>query len=102
MDVNVYLTSLIGHIYKLVPLREELGGWSNTDFIAYIESLLIEVYGSLATFPELGQCAGYIGVVNTLQYMKTHEMSEKVCRREVFKAIRGLDYTIRKVGGQNV
>lgn len=48
------------------------------------------------TFEELANNMDFITVVNIINYLNNNEVSEEVCKREVFKALRLLN----RIGGE--
>lgn len=89
MSMEVFLASLIGRIYKILPLFEDTSRGDEVFVGEYIDSLLMELKGATRTFPRLGRSPKYINIVNTVHYMNA--CLEKVtlfqCRREIFKMI---------------
>lgn len=77
-----YLQSLIGKVFKILPLYEN----ESPKLHIYIDSLLIEMHGAEITYPKLEQCSDYISVLNILNgFNGGHIPSHAVCKREVFK-----------------
>lgn len=89
MSLSSYLKFLVGKLYKILPLWElqVAEGISSDAYWKYLNSLIKEIIGALDTYPELREDNGYISVVNTLNYMKSHEVTHEECRSEVFKMI---------------
>lgn len=98
MSLTLFLNSLTGKIFKILPLKEKSDDGIAVHFEEYVESLLIEIVGACETFSELGDSAEFLTVVNTMQYISQNDVSVKVCKREVFKMI-GLINKISKRGG---
>lgn len=89
MSLSSYRKLLVGKLYKILPLWElrSSDGISSESYWKYLNSLIKEIIGALDTYPELCEDGGYISVVNTLNYMKSHEVTHEECRSEVFKMI---------------
>lgn len=98
MSLTLFLNSLTGKIFKILPLKEKNDAGYAVHLEDYLESLLIEIIGACDTFSELGDSAEFLTVVNTMQYISQNDVSVKVCKREVFKMI-GLINKISKQGG---
>ena len=92
--MHLYLCSLTGKLFKVLPLREE---HYKTGYLTYLDSLWIEMSGACSTFPALWEDTDYIAVLNIIGYLNTHTVTVAQCRREVFKAID----LIKKVQGKN-
>lgn len=79
-----YLKLITNQVFKILPVREEhdheLWVWKE-----YIDSLLLQLNGSLETFPLLGDEPEYIAVISIVQYLSLNELSIQEVRREVFK-----------------
>lgn len=102
MSLALFLETLTGKIYKILPLKESSDSGSNVHISEYVASLLIEIVGACDTFPQLKEYAGYLGIVNTIQYISQHNISVKVCKREVFKMLRLLEDIEKQIGGGSV
>lgn len=83
MDRNLFLASLVGKIYKVLPLYENGG----TEVFLYIERLVAELNGAMFTFPELSNEEYYISIVNNLNYILHCGCSLSECRRQTFDSI---------------
>ena len=92
--VSVYLHSLTGKLFKILPLREE---HYDSGYLPYLDSLWMEMSGACSTFPALWGDADYIAILNVLGYLNTHTVTVEQCKREVFKAID----LIKKVQNRN-
>lgn len=82
--LSSYLNSLIGKLFKIIPLKEES---SKEDFHAYVDSLWIEMSGACKTFPVLWDSPKYITLLNIVGFMSMNDVELSRCRREVFQAI---------------
>lgn len=98
MSLTLFLNSLTGKIFKILPLKEKNDGGYAVHFEDYLDSLLMEIIGACDTFSELGKSTEFLAVINTMQYISQNEVSVKVCKREVFKMI-GLVNKINAQGG---
>lgn len=100
MMVYVFIHSLIGKIYKILPLKEELDMGQDVHLSEYISSLLLDFAGALESFPELSTFTEFITIVNILQYLNTHHFDHRTCKREVFKMISLLEKIEERMGGE--
>lgn len=93
--LDTHLRSLIGRIWKLIPLKEQ-----NNQFLKiHLESLSFELIGSYKAFPSLAVFPEYINIVNTIIFLHENEFSKEQCKREAFKCIRLINMLIEKYGG---
>ena len=99
MILFVFIHSMVGKVYKILPLKEEHDAGEDTHIAEYIDSLCTDAVGAFETFNELKAMASYITIVNTLQYLNTNDFDHVVCKREVFKMIRLLQQIEREIGG---
>lgn len=99
MMLYVYIRSMVGKVYKILPLKEEFDAGEDTHFKDYINSLCADAMGALETFPELRLVPSYITVLNSLQFLNINEFDHHTCKREVFKMIRLLQKLEHKMGG---
>ena len=99
MSVISYRKLLVGKIYKILPLWElqSSGDMNPETFSKYLSSLIKEVIGALDTYPELNGDSGYITVINTLNYMKSHKITHTECRSEVFKMISQIEPSKKRI-----
>lgn len=80
---NEYLSVLISKLFKILPLRE-----NNSDTLhEYLQSLQIEIIGSLDIIDNLHNDAKVVSIINTIQYFIDNDFGVDVCKREVFKCI---------------
>ena len=98
MSLTLFLNSLTGKIFKILPLKEKNDDGYAVHLEDYLDSLLIEIVGACDTFQELENSTEFLAVVNTMQYISQNDVSVKVCKREVFKMI-GLVNKINAQGG---
>ena len=101
MMLYVFIRGLTGRVFKVLPLREaELAG--ETAYLdTYLESLVRDMMGATDTFPELREMPEYITTLNIMQFMEHNDVTQEVCKQEVFKALRLLNTIERKLGGEN-
>lgn len=85
-----YLNYMINCIFKILPLKEE----DNKGLKEYLDSVLIQVLGSIETYPELSDNQKYVSIINTLYYLKNNDFTTKQCKRETFKCINILQEMI--------
>ena len=99
MMLYVFIRGLTGRVFKVLPLREaELAGEAaHVDM--YLESLVRDMLGATDTFPELCEMPEYITTLNIMQFMEHNDVTQEVCKQEVFKALRLLNTIERKLGG---
>lgn len=97
IKLKTFVNRFTGHVYKIIPLKEYdvLGIGEDIHLPEYINSVTIEATGALTTFDKLADNMDFITVVNILNYLNENEVSEEVCKREVFKALTLLN----KIGG---
>jgi len=98
MSLTLFLNSLTGKIFKILPLKEKSDDGIAVHFEEYVESLLIEIIGACETFQVLNNSPDFLTIINTVQYFSQNEISGLVCKREVFKMI-GLIEKIKKQEG---
>lgn len=99
MMLYVYIRSMVGKVYKILPLKEEFDAGEDTHFKDYINSLCADAMGALETFPELRRMPSYITVLNDLQFLNISDFDHATCKREVFKMIRLLQKLEYEIGG---
>ena len=87
MSLTLFLDSLTGKIFKILPLKEKKDNGVAVHLEEYLESLLIEISGAYNTFPELSKSVDYLTIVNIMEYLSQNEVSKRVCKREIFKMI---------------
>lgn len=97
--MHLYLCSLTGKLFKILPLRE---GHYDAGYLSYLDSLWIEMSGACSTFPVLWEDTDYIAVLNIIGYLNTHAVTIAQCKREVFKAIDLIKKVQYKNGGDAI
>lgn len=90
ITTNLYLKSLIGAIYKILPMYEN----HDKNLSEYLDSLCIQLLGALENFDELRLDNKYLSVINVIQYFRTHEYDKRTCKREVLKCTNLLNKMI--------
>lgn len=95
---HIFIERFTGHVFKIMPLKEceASDSGENVHLSEYINSVAIEANGALTTFEELANNMDFITVVNIINYLNNNEVSEEVCRREVFKAL----HLLNRIGGE--
>lgn len=101
MILFVFIHSMVGKVYKVLPLKEESDAGMDTHFAEYLDSLCADAVGAFDTFPELQKIPHYITVVNSLQYLNHNDFDHSICKREVFKIIRLLQSIEHEIGGDS-
>ena len=91
---KVYLESLVGKVYKILPLYQEC----NDGLMKYIENLHNEMVGATHDFKDLGESNSYIKVVNDLAYYSQNEFKNQATCRTV---ILGDTNLIKRLGSTN-
>ena len=102
MSLALFIESLTGKIFKILPLSEEESNGAQNHVYEYLDSLKIEMFGAIVTFPALFKNVEYTSVLNIVQYLSVNEVSIKRCKREVFKALRLLNKISKELGGESV
>jgi len=78
-----YLKFLVGKVFKILPISE-----SEPDTLKdYLESLILELSGSIQLISKIKCDGSFISLLSTLQYFIDNECTNEVYRREVFKCI---------------
>lgn len=91
--MNSYLKDLIRKLKKIITLKEQ----ENPYVLDYIDSLSIDIEGSMITYTPLNECNRYITVLNIVNYLSQNDVEFPKCKREVFKAID----EVKKILGGN-
>lgn len=87
MRYEAYIRALIGRIFKLLPMREQVDQGANLFLDTYISDLADEATGAYVTFPELFDAPSFVSAVNSLNYLRYHweEMSFGSYRSTILK-----------------
>lgn len=83
LSAERYLRSLIGKFYKIRPMRQN----DDATLQVYLASFIVDLEGSLYTFPSLREDSRYITVVNIAHWLNSNSFNCDEARREVEKAI---------------
>lgn len=94
-----FIECFTGHIFKIIPLKEAECNGENVHLLDYINGIAIEALGAMTTFKELSIDPDFITVINILNYLKEHDVSERVCKREAFKMLAALNAISRRLDG---
>ena len=79
-----YLCSLVNHIFKILPIREQ----DDRSLPVYLRSLQLELIGCKDLISALNNDASILTLLSILQYLIDNpDCSVRVVRREVFHAI---------------
>lgn len=98
MRYNSYIKTMIGRVFKLLPMREcsiENNG-NNVYLDVYIYDLSRESQGAYDTFPELYNVKEYVSFTNTLSYLSCHweGIDFKVYRSSILKMTNNLAHIL--------
>lgn len=95
MQLHEYLQSLVGKVYKVLPMFEE----GDEDVFSYLRRFTAELQGGLYTFPELEQEENYTSIINNLNYILYCQCTVADCKRQVFDSIALIKKILRKMEG---
>nr|DAG45227.1 MAG TPA: hypothetical protein [Caudoviricetes sp.] len=99
MMLYVFIHGLTGRIFKILPLKEaELAG-EESYLASYMDSLVRDMLGATDTFPELCSMQEFVTTLNIVQFLKHNDITQEICKQEVFKALRLLNSIEKKLGG---
>lgn len=87
-----FLKYMIGSIYKILPLNDE----NNYGTKDHIDSVAIQLVGSLDTYPELKTNQKYISVVNSINFLRKESFTKRQCRREILRCTNILQKMIQE------
>ena len=84
---NLYLNTMIGAIYKILPM------YDNEDLTLrdHLDSLYVQLVGASEFYEELKFNQRFYSIINIIQYFRTNEFDKKTCKREVLKCTNILD-----------
>ena len=84
---NLYLKTMIGSIYKILPM------YDNKDLTLHdhLDSLYVQLVGASEFYEELKYNQRFYSIINIIQYFRTNEFDKKTCKREVLKCTNILD-----------
>lgn len=97
MKVTTFLKHMEGGIFKLLPLYEEQQEGHDVHLDVYMDDLWDELIGAQDLFPELAENGEYISILNTVQFLRTHECEHQIWKRRVLKMV----HTLNNMGGHN-
>lgn len=86
-----YLNNTVNKVFKILPLYEE----ENSTLDSYVESLILELRGFVATYGSVG-IVEYISIISTLEGVQeiiSEKDNQPTVKREVFKCIE----TIKRI-----
>ena len=72
MRYDAYIRVLIGRIFKLLPMREQVEQGVDLFLDTYLADLADETAGACITFPELYELPAFVSTVNSLNYLRYH------------------------------
>lgn len=99
MSLLTYIQHVTGRVFKILAIKErELCG-QDAYLAEYVDSLAVDLFGALETFPALGADDDYIVVTNIVNYLRKNDAPLKSVKREVFKALRLLNRIEARAGG---
>ena len=78
-----FLTSMIGSIFKILPLYDE----NNVGLQSHIDSVAIQ---------ELKTNQKYISVINSINFLRKNEYTKRQCKREVLRCTNILEKMINE------
>jgi hypothetical protein len=79
-----YCQQMVNMLFKILPMREN----DEPTLHTYMESLELELVGCSELIEAMHDDASFLSVLSILQYLIDHEEeSQKVYKREIFKAI---------------
>ncbi len=87
-----FLSCMIGSIYKILPLYDE----KNLGLQSYIDSVAVQLIGAMDTFQELKTNQKYISIINSINFLRVHDYTQKQCKREVLRCTNILENMIKE------
>ena len=100
MLLYIYIHALTGRVFKILPLKEREDRGEEVFLSDYIEGLWNDMRGAFGTFPELETIPEYVAVCNKVSFLNVEEFNLRVCRREVFSALKLLNKLEADLGGE--
>lgn len=87
-----YLFGVKGDVFKLLPMRESFDEGNDNYLDEYLETLLVNMKGSLITYPVLNDQKQYLYVINSLQYLadKGPEVKFELWRRIILNSMSNI------------
>ena len=85
-----YLKEITGDVFKLLPMKEdELNGIDN-HLSEYLDSVIVNLKGSIITYPELANDKNYLYVINNLNFISNHDVDFWKWRSVILNSTNGL------------
>ena len=98
-QIKNFLLSLRGDVFKLLPMKEsEIKGLDN-HIADYTETVIVNLTGSLQTYPELQTQKQYLYVLNNIQYLQHNPVDFKTWRKIILNSTRSIDNLYVLYGG---
>lgn len=94
-----FLSNLRGDVFKLLPMKESEMNGVNNHLTDYMETLIINIKGAVATYPVLANEKQYLYVINNLQYLLKNSIDFKQWRKIVLNSTRNIDNLFVLYGG---
>ena len=85
-----FLKYMIGNIYKILPLNDE----NNCGVQEHIDSVTIQLIGALDTYPELKANQRYISIINSMNFLRKNDYTQRQCKREILRCTNTLQKLI--------
>lgn len=86
-----FLKYMVNNIFKILPLNDDC----NVGLKDHIDSVQIQLIGSLETYPELKANQKYISIINSINFLRTNDYTKRECRREVLRCTNALQSIIK-------
>ena len=85
-----YLKEITGDVFKRLPMKEdELNGIDN-HLSEYLDSVIVNLKGSIITYPELANDKNYLYVINNLNFISNHDVDFWKWRSVILNSTKGL------------
>lgn len=91
-SLEEYSKYLINKVYKILPMKEE----NCQTLTQYLEGLQVELIGNSELVTLLSNEPKFISLLNIIQYLISQDYDNKMCKREVFKAINLIENISQK------
>ena len=91
MNLNAYIKWLTKRLFAMLPMSDETEDMEENHLRDYVNSMSIQVDGSLKTFPELSDNVDYLTIANMLHYWDMNEIEPVVFKREIRSALNLLN-----------
>lgn len=101
MMLYVYIRSLTGQIFKILPLKEKAEEGEEVYLQEYIDVLWNDMKGAFGVFPELEQIPEYMNVCSKISFLHDNEFDVRTCKKEVFGALKLLNRLEAELGGES-